>query len=334
MDQDPPKDKPKQDQTSSLESATSEIDEIILKEDPSFQDEINSLGENLSGAEVVDLAAEDSELDIDSVESEEGPSSERELKDDAPNYIRKFRDKVVLPFKDKKQKLILRAQNFSQYLRITFFQGIEKTKFFIIHSLPDYSRYLKSQMKAVLTKVSLVYKRFMTLQRGQRFALVFGVLLICSALFFASLTFKGRWMSRLFPNLPKSLAVIGQPIGSATNVDDAMPMSKAFPDFEYQVKIQKVIVNLRRDADSGTLPMGVFEFFLGLDNQDTAIEVRDREKEVLDRIQRELEQMTYTEVMSPTGKLKMKARIRESINIMLNQGRVVGVYINTMVTNH
>ena len=93
-------------------------------------------------------------------------------------------------------------------------------------------------------------------------------------------------------------------------------------------------MNLRRDENSGSLPMGIFEFYLGVDSKDTAVEIRDREHEVIDLVQRTLEGFTYHEVVSYQGKIRMKSRIRDNVNDILNQGQINRVYINRMVTHH
>ena len=80
--------------------------------------------------------------------------------------------------------------------------------------------------------------------------------------------------------------------------------------------------------------MGLFEFYLGVDSRDTAIELRDREKEVIDIIERTLESFTYHEVVSYQGKILLKAKIRDNVNEILNQGQINRVYINRMVTYH
>ena len=75
-----------------------------------------------------------------------------------------------------------------------------------------------------------------------------------------------------------------------------------------------------------------FEFYLGLDANETAIEIKDREKEVLDISQRTLEEFTYPEIMAPNTQKRVWARMRDNINEILNQGRVQKVYVKTMLT--
>ena len=176
--------------------------------------------------------------------------------------------------------------------------------------------------------------KFKKLSVFQKLAVLIVGALSTASLYFAIMIFKDAWLERLIHRLPTNLVDYGQVIGTANRQEQLVEFNSVFPDFEYQVQLKRVIVNLRQDPESGILPMGAFEFFLGLDSQNTAIEVRDREKEILDRVQRVLEGFSYSEIMSRTGKGKMKSKITDSINEILNQGRVTGVYLNKIVTNH
>jgi flagellar FliL protein len=71
-----------------------------------------------------------------------------------------------------------------------------------------------------------------------------------------------------------------------------------------------------------------------VDSQDTAIEVKDRELEILDIIQRVLENFAYSDVNSMVGKIRMKSAIKDRLNEVLNQGKVFHVYFNTFITNY
>ena len=59
----------------------------------------------------------------------------------------------------------------------------------------------------------------------------------------------------------------------------------------------------------------------------------DREKELLDIIQREFEELTF-EQMNNTYELKnLKKNVKLAMNRILNQGRVVAIYFSEKVTH-
>ncbi len=310
------------------EMSADEIDQMILSEDPEFGEELASM-DSLKDAEVMEFSEASDDLEF-----EEEAKQAQQLKEDAHPLIVKFRKKVVIPFKNTRDRWQLRIEASIDFVTNNSVAAYKGSVQFLKHTLPDFIKYLGTQFTAFKLKLKTYYQSFMSLSLIKRLTLLVLAVMATASLYFAAMIFKDAWLERLIHKLPTSLASSGQVIGSATSKSDFVAFNVAFPDYEYQVKLNRVVVNLRRDANSGPLPMGAFEFFLGLDSQDTAIEVKDREKEILDRVQRQVEQMTYSEVMSPTGKTKMKVKVRDSINEILNQGRVTGVYINTMITNH
>ncbi len=72
-------------------------------------------------------------------------------------------------------------------------------------------------------------------------------------------------------------------------------------------------------------PMGAFEIIVLLDSKDTAIEVRDREVELHDALQRVFEDESYGELESESGKGRLKSRLKRELNAKLTQGWVKDV---------
>ncbi len=104
---------------------------------------------------------------------------------------------------------------------------------------------------------------------------------------------------------------------------------------EFVVVIDRVIVNLARtpEAEIGSNPMAAFEFYIQTDNQDSAIEVKDRNVAVRDVLARAVERMTYPELATEEGKQKLKLILRKDLNQIMTKGRVRRVYLKTIVLN-
>lgn len=77
--------------------------------------------------------------------------------------------------------------------------------------------------------------------------------------------------------------------------------------------------------------MGAFEVVVKVDSRDSAIEVRDREVEFFDLVQRVFEAETYPDLSSKPGKIKLKARLKREMNEILSQGWVQEVSFKTFV---
>lgn len=104
---------------------------------------------------------------------------------------------------------------------------------------------------------------------------------------------------------------------------------------EFVVVIDRVVVNLARtpEAEAGANPMAAFEFYIQTENQDAAIEVKDRNIAVRDVLARAVERMTYPELASEDGKQKLKLILRKDLNLIMTKGRVRRVYLKTIVLN-
>ena len=82
---------------------------------------------------------------------------------------------------------------------------------------------------------------------------------------------------------------------------------------------------------STKLPMARIELYFNLDSTDTAIEFKHRKLEVKDHVSRILEEVSYDELISNYGKKRLKLKIKNKINELLNQGRVREVYFKEIV---
>ena len=101
---------------------------------------------------------------------------------------------------------------------------------------------------------------------------------------------------------------------------------------EYIVLMDKLVVNLQPSATSTSNPMGTFQFYLEGTKRESAIEFKNREREFLDVIQRLMEEMTYDDLRTVRGKQKLKVKIRDDLNNLMNHGRVRRVYIKHFIT--
>ncbi len=100
---------------------------------------------------------------------------------------------------------------------------------------------------------------------------------------------------------------------------------------EHMMLLDKFVINLRQPRDGATNPMGLFEFYLEASNQDSAVEIKDRQGEIRDVISRSLELMSYNDLVTVSGKEKMKVVLRKNVNAILTRGQVRRVFIKTVV---
>lgn len=97
------------------------------------------------------------------------------------------------------------------------------------------------------------------------------------------------------------------------------------------ISLRRTVVNLKPSASSGSNPMAFFEFFVEGNSTDVVIEIKDREYEVIDQIQRIMEDFTFNELDSSEGKQALLEKIRKEINSFLTKGKIRKVYIKQAI---
>lgn len=99
---------------------------------------------------------------------------------------------------------------------------------------------------------------------------------------------------------------------------------------EHIVLLERLVVNLRAPGD-GTNPMALIDLYIEAGSQDAAVEVKDRDAEIRDMTLRTLEQMDYDELVTETGKAKLKVFLRKNLNDMMTRGRIRRVFYKSIV---
>jgi flagellar basal body-associated protein FliL len=300
-----------------------DLDKIIDEIDPKFKDEMNQIKAVSTAADVV----------IETIDTDNEDSANKAATSDATkvSFLTKFRNFMFSPFLKLKLYLKLKILNLK-----TWFSSFKiKAKQFLTYGLPELLKYLLSRtiaiLKVTIASIKNVLNKFIKLSSVEKLAFFFTIAGIVGSLFFLTKTFTGAWLPRFEDPMLHSLEDGSKSTGSYRNQEDMQYLLQAFPEVEFYVLLNKVVVNLQPDATSSLKPMGIFELYLGLDSQDTAIEARDRELEMVDIIQRSLESFTYSEFNTPDGIVRIKSYMREQLNSILNQGKVLHVFFKTMV---
>ncbi|MEZ0390795.1 MAG: flagellar basal body-associated protein FliL [Pseudobdellovibrionaceae bacterium] len=123
----------------------------------------------------------------------------------------------------------------------------------------------------------------------------------------------------------------------ASEVKEYDPASETEPFYENLrapsniLQLPKVVVNLRKSSQSGTNPMGAFEFFVEGMAPEVVIEIKDREVEIRDRVQRVLEEFSFDILDKAEGKKLVCEKLKKEINLLLTTGKVKKVWIKTVI---
>lgn len=172
--------------------------------------------------------------------------------------------------------------------------------------------------------------QYKALSKKQKWGIHLSILFAIAVVSLILFTRQASWLPVINEPFYPSLVEFAEKSQTLTGPKDLKSLYRAFPQPEHIVQLNKLVVNLKRE-NSDSVPMAAMEFYLELDSKETAIEIKDREKQVLDVIQRAVEEFTYSELNSAAGVVKMKSLVRSEVNNLLNQGRVTKVYQKTMI---
>lgn len=90
--------------------------------------------------------------------------------------------------------------------------------------------------------------------------------------------------------------------------------------FYFQMK--PVVVNLKREGDFNENPMGFFEFAIQGSSGEVLVELKGREPEIIDLVERVIEDHTYEDLDTADGKEELKKDILQELNKKLLEGIV------------
>ena len=100
---------------------------------------------------------------------------------------------------------------------------------------------------------------------------------------------------------------------------------------QHVVLINKIVVNVRPGKLSTVNPMIAFDLYVRTDNNEAAVEIKDREKQIQDHLQRFCEDLNYDQIQTEDGKLTWKNRMKRELNLILNNGKVKEIFFKTLL---
>lgn len=108
-----------------------------------------------------------------------------------------------------------------------------------------------------------------------------------------------------------------------------VPLFDDYRSQAFTMAMPKTMINLKREG--GEPSYGQFEFFFNLREKELASVIQSRETEIIDLLQRTLEQITWRELQTPMGKEKVKKVVRHRINDFLQGNIILGVYYKSVL---
>lgn len=236
-----------------------------------------------------------------------------------------------------------------QRLSVVVLKGVaavRNTKEFCVRAVRDSKGLLKellNQAKASLT-TSIHLRRqqltsavawFKSRTWPQRLSILFAIAVFALLVFVVTKIFQGQLLPKVEREWIASFEEKADGVFTYERTDPFEDFNDPILHPEFVVVIERVVVNLLRspEADADANPMAAFEFYIQTDNQESAIEVKDRNIAVRDVLARAVERMTYQELATEEGKQKLKLVLRKDLNQIMTKGRVRRVFLKTIVLN-
>jgi len=185
----------------------------------------------------------------------------------------------------------------------------------------DEDQKVPSPFKAFIANIPDEVKR--------RYMMAAGVLIVLIPL--AILVYMGKILPSFELPYVVSMEEVTQDIYTYDTDGRMMPLFDEFRTNSHTVQLPKAIINLK--SVGGEPAYGEFQFSLVLRDKDLSGAIDAKKSEIIDLVQRVLEQVTWRELQSPIGKEKVKKVVRHRINEYLQGNIVLGVYYRSVLTS-
>src|SRR5690606_3214538 len=126
------------------------------------------------------------------------------------------------------------------------------------------------------------------------------------------LLLKGKLLPEFEIPYVVSMKELSQKVHSYPVDGVQVPLFDDYRSQAFTLAMPKTMINLKREGDEPSY--GQFEFFFNLREKQLASVVESKETEIIDLLQRTLEQITWSELQTPMGKEKVKKVVRHRIN--------------------
>lgn len=290
-----------------------QLDKVIEDEDPTFTNSMKDLG-----ADKLLSATEESEED-----EKEAFLLEKELwksgKTWKQNILNKAPFLVFIFFKLKRIKRKIHDAIFYSF------------KIWLINFLQLLKIFAKKGWKIFVLKLKNAIQSFKNLSVLQKVVLTVSFLGLFAVGYLLKLSLTKGFLPKESPLYLQSFEEKADQVFSIT---DSTP--EAFYDnlrgAGNTIFIQKIVVNLKViDNLVHKNPMGAFDFYIQGITPEVAVEIKDRESVIRDRMQRVAEEFSFEQLDSVSGKKELTEKLKIEINNLLTTGRIKRIYIKTII---
>jgi flagellar basal body-associated protein FliL len=293
-------------QTKAEEISLEDIDSILAAEDPEFSKELD------------DVRAVENDQSI-VIEAAAVVENEVELTEIKQSLVRRLIQRL------KQQLQALRSK-----LRLKFIAFLQSSLVWAKTRPKEYALWLFINGKILAKMVVVPLKAFSQAERSVKLTVLLIFMMAVSSGWILLANLKGVWLPSINQPILRSFEQSADHVYQIEEDDGGEAFYSAFPQELHEFLFRRIKVNLRRDAEHPN-PMGAFEVFFSLDSLETAVELRDREVEFFDFLQRLFEEETFGDLETELGKVRFKTRVKREFNQKLTQGWVKDISFKTFI---
>lgn len=289
-----------------------QLDKVLAEEDPEFLHQMSDLSsdKSLSASE----PAEEDENEAFQIEKElwqTGKSWQQKIS-------KKFPYLVFVFFKIK--RLTRRMGDHLSSLKIWIVNLAEVLKVF-----------LKKGYKYGIAKIKTAIQSFKSLSAIQKIVLFTTIVGLVGVGYMLKLSFTKGIIPKDSPLYIQNLEDKADQVFSTTDSE----LESFYDNLRgagNTIFIQKIVVNLKIiEKLNHVNPMGAFDFYIQGITPEVAVEIKDRESEIRDRMQRVAEEFSFEQLDTVSGKKELTEKLKTEINNILTTGRIKKIYIKTII---
>lgn len=200
-----------------------------------------------------------------------------------------------------------------------------------IRSLPARLRQVKTKVSAFFEAINEALRQFSYYPRARKIQIYGFVFLVIGTCVYLAFAVRGKLLT---PKDRFFMTSLDEWAEKKIDIDPNGPR-EAFYDslrvYQNLLLMNKVVVNLQPSARSGPNPMVAVELLFEGNGPEVLVEIKDRESEFRDLLQREIEAMNFDQLDTSAGKQMMTEKIKRGINRYLTQGKIKKVFLKNLV---
>jgi flagellar basal body-associated protein FliL len=300
----------------SAAEAVATIDQVLEVEDPSFAQEMKTI-QSEAKVPAADIAVDAVvDTDVDAL-------VQKEKLEQASRGLKKLKLLLIVRPWRKFLNGARQIKTLGPWLKLTAIPALKAGALKALQAVKDGFSWAVAKIKAG-------FAWFRAQSRQSKILMVAVLLLAVATVAMARLAIRGGFLPTLEKDFLRSFADGADAQFTYGDDEKWQDLNDPLLHPEHIVLLERLIVNLRNPGD-GTNPMALLDLYVEAGSKDAAVEIKARDAEVRDMVLRTMEQMTYDELVTESGKNKLKVFLRKNLNETITQGRIRRLFFKSIV---